>query len=122
MALAYINKHYVMHQVMLSDKQFLKKSFIDKILNSGVIKEGEKDCFWTDAFFTTPSEIEEIISYYNVKILEHISTDGITPFFRKSVDAMNEDEYNNWIYYLLKSCRNRDILGMSNHALILIEK
>lgn len=46
LAVAYINKHFILHHVMLRDKGFLTQRFIDKILNTGVIKEGEKECFW----------------------------------------------------------------------------
>lgn len=60
LAVAYINKHYIMHQVMLKNKSYLNKEFIDKILDTGIIREGEKECFWTDAFFTTPTEIEKV--------------------------------------------------------------
>ena len=42
LAFAYINKHYIMNQVMLRNKEFLNKSFIDKILETGIIKDGEK--------------------------------------------------------------------------------
>lgn len=122
LAIAYINKHYILNSVMLRDSKYLNKGFIDKILNTGVIREDENECFWTDAFFTTPSEMESLINNYNIQIVDHIATDGITPFVRDYVDKMNDDEYSQWVYYLLNSCRDRDILGMSNHGLLLVKK
>ncbi|MGL4737643.1 MAG: class I SAM-dependent methyltransferase [Cellulosilyticaceae bacterium] len=122
LAIAYINKHYMIHHVMLRDKQYLNKAFIDKVLGSGTLREGEKECFWTDSYFTTPSEIEAFLAQYNVRIVSHIATDGMTPFVRSDVDAMTDEEYSQWLYYLLHSCHERDILGMSNHALVLLQK
>ncbi|MDF2881390.1 MAG: Methyltransferase type 11 [Clostridiaceae bacterium] len=122
LAIAYINKYYVLHHVMLRDKSFLSHKFIDKILNTGTIKEGEKECFWTDAFFTTPEEMESFIQQFDVQIVDHAGTDGLNPFLRDYIDGMNDDEYAEWIYYTLKSCREKSILGMSNHGLLVCKK
>lgn len=122
LAIAYINKHYILHNVMLKDTKYLNKDFIDKILETGVIREGEKECFWTDAFFTTPTDMELLLKNYDVDIVDHVGTDGMTSFFRGDVDGMNDEEYSNWLYYALCSCRDRDILGMSNHGLLVVRK
>ena len=65
LAVAYINKHYVLNSIMTQDKKFLNHAFVDKILSGGTIEEGEKECFWTDAFFTTPSDMESLVSKFN---------------------------------------------------------
>ncbi|QUH19489.1 hypothetical protein [Alkaliphilus sp. B6464] len=122
LAVAYINKHFVLNSVMIRDKNFLTHNFIDKILNTGVIREGEDECFWTDAFFTSPSDMESFMGKFNVEIIDHIGTDGISPYLRNAIDEMNDEEYNAWIYYNLKSCREKSILGMSNHGLLLCKK
>ena len=122
LAVAYINKQFILHHVMLRDKNFLTNRFIDKILNTGVIKEGEKECFWTDAFFTSPIEMESFIQRYDVEIIDHVGTDGLNPFLRDYIDEMNDDEYSQWVYYTLKSCRDKSILGMSNHGMLLCKK
>jgi len=122
LAVAYINKHFILHHVMLRDKSFLTHKFIDKILNTGVIKEEEKECFWTDAFFTSPIEIESFIQEFDTKIIDHVGTDGLNPFLRNYIDEMNEEEYSQWVYYTLSSCREKSILGMSNHGLLLCRK
>ena len=122
LAVAYINKHYVLNSVMTQDKRFLTHEFVDKILSSGTIEEGEKECFWTDAFFTTPSEMELLVSNFHIKIIDHVATDGISPFLGKLVDDMNDEEYEAWIHYNLCSCREKSILGSSNHALMLCKK
>ncbi|MBX4269652.1 class I SAM-dependent methyltransferase [Clostridium estertheticum] len=122
LAIAYINKHYVLNSIMSQDKNFLTHGFIDKILSGGTIEEGEKECFWTDAFFTTPTDMELLVSKFNTKIIDHAATDGISPLLGKLVDEMNDEEYEAWIYYNLCSCREKSILGSSNHALLICRK
>lgn len=122
LAVAYINKHYIIHAVMTGGKKFLTNDFVNKILNTGVIKEGEKECFWTDAFFTSPIEMEAFISEFDVEIVDHVATDGINPLLRGFIDKMDNEEYDAWISYCLNGCRDKGILGISNHALLLLRK
>jgi ubiquinone/menaquinone biosynthesis C-methylase UbiE len=122
LAIAYVNKHFIPYNVMLKDKSFFTRNFIDKIVDTGVIKEGEKECFWTDAFFTTPKEMESLLREYNVEIIDHVATDGISQLFRNHIDEMNDEEYDAWVYYCLRSCREESILGISNHGVLLCRK
>ncbi|NMM62565.1 class I SAM-dependent methyltransferase [Clostridium sp. P21] len=122
LAIAYINKHFVLNTIMTKDKKFLTNNFIEKVLNTGVIKEGQKECFWTDAFFTTPIEMESFITKLNTQIIDHVGTDGLSPFLKDFVDNMNEKEYSVWLNYSLNSCREKSILGMSNHGLLICKK
>lgn len=122
LAVSYINKHFVLSSVMSSDKKFLTNQFADKILNTGVIKEGEKECFWTDAFFTTPLEMEVFIKKFNTKIIDHVGTDGVSPLLKDFVDNMTDEEYSTWLHYILSSCREKSILGISNHGLLICKK
>jgi ubiquinone/menaquinone biosynthesis C-methylase UbiE len=122
LAIAYINKHFVLHSVMLRDKNYLADNFVDKILNTGIIREGEKECFWTDAYFTIPSEMEALATKFGTEIIDHVGTDGLSPFLKNFLDNMTEKEYASWLYYTLSSCRDKSILGMSNHGLLICKK
>lgn len=122
LAIAYINKHFVLNSIMTRDKKFITYNFVEKVLNTGVIKEGEKECFWTDTFFTTPMEMESFITKFNTQIIDHVGTDGLSPFLKDFVDNMNDEEYSIWLHYSLNSCREKSILGMSNHGLLICKK
>ena len=122
LAIAYINKHFVLNSVMTRYKKYRTHNFIDKIMDTGVTREGEEECFWTDAYFTSPSDMESFIGKFDVEIVDHIGTDGISPYLGNTIDEMDEEEYNAWIYYILKSCREKSILGISNHGLLLCKK
>lgn len=121
-ALAYLNKHFVINYVMKKKSNFITQNFIDKILNTGVIRTGEKECFWTDAFFTNQDEIESFTAKLDLEIVDHIATDGISPLLNDAIDCISEEQYKAWINYHLNSCRDRSIMGLSNHGLLLARK
>ena len=123
LAIAYINKYYILPQLLSgTDKVVIHDSLVHKVIDNGVIKDGDKDCFWTDAFFTTPADMEEFLSCFNVEIVDHAAVDGLTPLLKKAVDNMSEEEYKTWIDYQVKTCRESSILGISNHGLIICRK
>lgn len=122
LAIAYINKHFVINNIVTKDSSFITGTFVDNIIGIGVIKKEEKECFWTDAFFTTPNEIESFIDTFNVTIIDHIATDGISPILKDAIDNMSEKQYSAWLHYHLKSCRDKSIMGLSNHGLLLCRK
>ncbi|CRK82767.1 class I SAM-dependent methyltransferase [Neobacillus massiliamazoniensis] len=120
--IAYINKHYILHSIMSKDKEYLSKQFVDKILRTGVIREGEKECFWTDAFFTSPEEMTLFLKKFDVRLIDHLASDGFSPYLKNFINDLKNEELNAWIYYIENSCREKSILGMSNHALLICEK
>ena len=122
LAIAYINKHYIIHGVMVNLKQYFTHTFIDEVLSSGVTKEGEKECFLTVGFFTSPTEIESFIKNYNVEIIDHVATDGICALLRNQINELNGEQYEEWMNYMLSSCREKSMLGISNHGLLLCRK
>lgn len=122
LAIAYINKHYIIHVVMAHLKQFFTHTFIDEMLSSGVTKEGEKKCFLTVGFFTSPTEIELFIRNFNVEIIDHAATDGICSLLRNQINELNGEQYESWMNYMLSSCREKSMLGISNHGLLLCRK
>lgn len=122
LAIAYINKQYIIHGVMANLKQFLTHTFIDEVLSSGVTKEGGSDCFLTVGFFTSPTEIELFIRNFNIEIIDHVATDGICSLLRNQINELNDEQYDTWMNYMLSSCREKSMLGISNHGLLLCKK
>lgn len=123
LAIAYINKYYILPQLLAgADRYVIHDSVVHKLIDNGVIKEGDKDCFWTDTFFTAPAEMENFLNCFDVEIVDHAAVDGLSPLLRKSIDDMSEEEYKTWINYQLRTCREKSILGISNHGLIICRK
>lgn len=122
LAVAYINKYSCIPMLATRDRRFIRDRVIDKVINKGVIVEGDEDCFWTDAYFTSPEEIEALIGQYEVTGIDHVGTDGISHTIQEYVDALEESEFESWMNYHFQTCRERSILGISTHGLYICKK
>ncbi len=122
LAIAYINKHYIIHVVMAHLKQFFTPTFIDEVLSSGITKEGGIECFLPVGFFTSPTEIEAFIRNFNIEVTDHVATDGLCSLLRDNINELNEEQYEAWKKYILSSCREKSMLGISNHGLLVCRK
>lgn len=122
LAVAYINKYSCIPMLATRDRRFIRDSVIEKVINEGVIVEGDKDCFWTDAFFTSPEEIEALLAEFKVTSVDHVGTDGISHTIHEYVDALDEKEFESWMNYHFQTCRERSVLGMSTHGLYICKK
>lgn len=122
LAIAYINKYSVIPMLATRSPQFIRQSVITKVIDQGVIMAGDEDCFWTDAYFTSPDEIEALLAESGVTAVDHVGTDGISHTIQNDVDALDEDPFNAWFSYHLQTCREKSILGISTHGLYICQK
>ncbi len=122
LAVAYINKHYILSNLILRDGKFLNREFINKILVDGHLREEDGYDFWTDSSFFTPDEIEELMSKYNIEKLENAATDGLGRLLPEKLNSLSQDEFNAFLEYHLKTCMEKSLVGYSNHALFIGRK
>lgn len=122
LAIAYINKYSVIPMLATRDPKFIRNSVIEKVINEGVIVEGDEDCFWTDAYFTSPDEIEAYLTNFDIIPVDHVGTDGISHTVQEYVDRLGDDEFDSWLSYHYQTCRERSILGISTHGLYICQK
>jgi len=119
---AYINRFLVINFLVKNDFKYLKKEFIDNLVTTGVIKSDDPLSFWTDCYFDKPDIIEETYKSLGLQIIDHAATDGIPIIFRDKINMMNQDELKVWCDYHYATCREKSILGISNHGLIIGRK
>ena len=119
---AYINRFFVISLVAANDFKYLEKEFIDNLITTGVLKSDDPLCFWTDSYFDKPDIIEKTYKDAGLQILDHIATDGISKFLREKINLMNQNEFALWCDYHYATCREKSILGISNHGLIVGRK
>lgn len=122
LAIAYINKYSSIPMLATRDRRFIRDSVIDKVIHAGVTVEGDEDCFWTDAFFTSPEEMEALLSRYGVTSVDHAGTDGISHTIHEHIDGLGPEQFESWMKYHFQTCRERSILGMSTHGLYVCRK
>ena len=120
--LAYINKFFVFSNLALGSKQYLQEKWFQRIINDSVIRSEEKDCFWTDAWFTTPSEIEAIAKENHLEKIKHIAQDGVGRLRADDVNAMRRENFEKWAEFHIRTCEEPSILGISNHGLFIGKK
>ena len=119
---AYINRFFVISSIVTGDFKYLKKEFIDNLITTGTLKSDDPLCFWTDSYFDKPDIIEKTYRGIGLQILDHIATDGMSIFLRDKINLMNQDEFEIWCEYHYATCREKSILGISNHGLIVGRK
>ena len=119
---AYANKFFVIPHVITQDFKYLNADLIESIIETGVLRHDDPLCFWTDTYFYTPEGIEDTYHSLDLDIIDHIATDGTSIHYRNSINSMNDDQFQIWFDYHLKVCREKSIMGISNHGLIVGRK
>lgn len=119
LAVAYLSRFAVFPYLVDHDFRYLAESLADKLLASGAITADDPDCFWTDTYFAAPAEMNDLFITMGLETVDHFAADGLTPFLRGKVDAMDEAAFAVWTDYHYRVCREPSLLGASNHNMII---
>jgi len=122
LAIAYINKYSVVPMLVKKLPEFIQEGTINKVVELGYLKGEDPESFWTDSHYTTPAEIEDFLQQYNVTIIDHLGTDGVSHTISDEVDELSEEQFDTYQNYHYKTCREPSILGISTHGLIICKK
>ncbi len=120
--LAYINKYFVFSQFALNSRQYLQEKFFQKVVIDQTNRSTDPDNFWTDAWFTTPGEMEALAAAHRFAKIKHIAQDGVGRLKSNDVDAMPPEAFEKWAGFHLRMCEEPSILGISNHGLLIAMK
>lgn len=115
---AYIPRTFVFQYVALTDKKYLNEKLSCKLLETGVLKHDDENCFWTDTYYSSAEEMEQLYTQNCVEIIDHFAQDGMTPLFSEKVDQWSDDEFKIWCEHHFRICREKTLLGASNHVII----
>ena len=110
------------YQVTATHDEYLDATLADKIIKTGILRHDDEKCFWTDTYYPTKKEMENIYLKNNVQIIDHFAQDGLTPSFSHIVDKWNDDQFKIWCDYHYSVRREESILGASNHVIIVGKK
>ncbi len=119
---AYIPRYYVFQYVAMQNKDFLDANLAKQLIETGELHHNDEKCFWTDTYYSTCEEMEDLYKQHGLKVVDHFAQDGLTPYFAEKVDKWNDDEFKIWCDYHYSVCRERSVLGASNHVIIIGEK
>lgn len=119
---SYISKYFVFPHVSTSNLKFLNSDLADTLIDVGVLPHDNENCFWTDTFFASANEMESLYINNNLKVIDHFAQDGISPMLGDRIDNFNDEQFKVWCNYHYKTCREKSILGASNHVIIIGRK
>lgn len=119
---AYIPRYYVFQYVAMQNKDFLDAKLARQIIQTGELHHDDEKCFWTDTYYSTCEEMEQLYKRHHLTVIEHFAQDGATPHFSEKVDQWNDEEFKIWCDYHYSICREKSLLGASNHVIIVGEK
>lgn len=121
-AVAYINRLFIFpHLANISDN-YLDDTWVRRIAEEKQISSADEDCFWTDAYFHTPDEIEALLAAFGVTKLVHAGSDGVGILLRNRLNGLSGAQFAVWRDYHFRTCTEPSILGISNHGLYLGRK
>ena len=119
---AYIPRYYVFQYVAMQNRDFLDAKLAGQIIQTGELHHDDAKCFWTDTYYSTCEEMEQLYKRHHLTVIEHFAQDGATPHFSEKVDQWNDEEFKIWCDYHYSICREKSLLGASNHVIIVGEK
>ena len=119
---AYIPRFYVFQYVAMNNRKYLDGALAKQLVETGVLKHSDEKCFWTDTYYSSKEDMEQLYLSKNLEIIDHFAQDGIAPLLSHQVDQWNESEFDVWCQYHYSVCREQSILGASNHVIIIGKK
>lgn len=119
---AYIPRYYVFQYVAMQNKYFLDAGLAKQLVDTGELRHDDEKCFWTDTYYSTSEEMGALYKKHGLEIIDHFAQDGATPHFSDKVDKFNDEEFKTWCNYHYSICREKSLLGASNHVIIVGKK
>lgn len=119
---AYIPRLYLNQMIAMSDIKYLDMEFLNQIKDTGILKHEDPKCFWTDTYYSSYEEMEELFRKHAIKTVKHFAQDGLLPMLKKKADQWNDEQFKMWCDYHCSVCEEKSIIGMSNHVVIVGRK
>lgn len=115
-------RFYVFQYVAMQDPNLLDARLAKQLIQTGELHHSDDKCFWTDTYYATADEMEKLYKDSGLILIDHFAQDGLTPQFANKVDAWTQEQFNIWSDYQYSICREKTILGASNHVMIVGKK
>lgn len=121
-AFSYISPFSVFPCVMRGDTSRISIELVEKILIDKKISSEDDFCFWTDNNYYSPEDIERFLDIFGLTLVDHVATDGQSIAFQNVINTLDDEQLEVWMRYHRMLCREKSILGASNHGLVLARK
>lgn len=115
---AYIPRYFIFPYLIKGNHEYLNSNLGNQFIHSGILKQEDEDCFWTDSYYSSAEEMEHIYLDNKLTVADHFAQDGISTLLGDSINQCSEEEFEKWCEYHYQTCREKSILGTSNHVII----
>lgn len=119
---------YIFISYYMNDYAIMKHGFIDKNIKVAFEKENVNEEFHVvskenDLYsFVTMKEIDKLRNECKLVRKKIISQDGLTDYFRREINSLDEEEFNLYLKYHFSICEKYEFLGTSSHVLDILKK
>lgn len=119
----YILVSYYMNEYAIITHGFKDNTIIDAIKNNEVDANFHVTPKETDLYSMVRLEdIDELNAISGLKRIKILAQDGPSDYIRKVINKMDEETFNIYIKYHLKTCEKKELLGASSHVLDILQK
>ncbi|HHZ06471.1 MAG TPA: methyltransferase domain-containing protein, partial [Clostridiales bacterium] len=122
LAITYISRYFIFPFIATGNTEYLLNDLGNQLVNTGTLRHDSPNCFWTDTYYASPQEMEQLLRNHSLEIVDHFAQDGISTTLGEKIDRLNDEQFNIWCDYHYKTCREKSILGASNHSMIIGRK
>lgn len=110
----YMNEYGVIKHAFMDDNY---KDIKDKIDEDYHIDDSD-NLF----FFSRIEDMDELNEILKLKLLKRFASDGPSDYIRPVINRMDDETFNAYIDYHLKTCERKDLLGASSHLVDILTK
>lgn len=122
LAVAYLNKNFIIPKSFLSENNLLEKDHINQLISTGNIIGKEISDFLSISHFDKPEDIEKLMDECELNVICHGGSEGIATFMSETINTLSDEKYKLWLEYHYQTCTEKSILGISNHGLVIARK
>jgi len=117
----YIFVTYIMNEYAIIEYAFKDNNY------TNIKNKLDKDYHIDDPdglfFHVRLEDIDELNELTNLKLIKRFASDGPSDYMRSYINKMDEQTFNGFIDYHLKTCERKELLGASSHIVdILLNK
>ena len=119
---------YIFISYYINDYAIMKHGFIDKNIKSAFEKGNVNEEFHVvskenDLYsFVTMEEIDKLKNECKLVREKIISQDGLTDYFRREINSLDEEEFKLYLKYHFSICEKYEFLGTSSHVMDILIK
>ena len=115
---AYVMNEYAFLSYGIKEGHILENIADGKLDESFHVHPAEDDLY----MFMRTEDIESLNEDAGLERIQIISPDGPANYMRREVNALNEEQFKQFINYQLSVCERSDLLGASAHTVDILRK